>query len=154
MQLSRTKFRKSFILRLEHHKMNSVLPREKSGQFEGNIWRYHGSGVRQSRSTVWPLTTTRVWAWASPGPRLGLCPWLLHCRIRHSPGHCPGSWALGCRPGWGAPRPPASSGALARPVQLQTRGLSARGRTVAADRLPGCWAQSAGPVWALFTRSV
>ena len=47
---------------------------------------------------------------------------------------CPG----GCS-GCGAPYPPASSGPLTRQDKLPTRGLSARGRTGAADRHPGRW---------------
>ena len=40
------------------------------------------------------------------------------------------------------------------PVQLPTRGLSARGRTMAADRRPGGWAKAAGPVRALLARRI
>ena len=47
----------------------------------------------------------------------------------------------GDRSRWGAPRPPAGSGALARPVQLQARGLSALGRALTAGRR----ARDAGP---------
>ena len=39
----------------------------------------------------------------------------------------------------GIPPPPASSRGLARPVQLPALCLSARGRTITADRHPGCW---------------
>ena len=49
-------------------------------------------------------------------------------RVRR-PGMGPGGQS-----GWGAPRPLASSRALARPVPLQTLGLSASGRTTAADQ--------------------
>ena len=59
------------------------------------------------------------------------------------------------RSGWGAaPCPPASSGALARPVQLPIHGVSARGRTRTADRHPGCWAQTAGPGGAILAHQL
>ena len=75
----------------------------------------------------WPLIAARVRAWAGPGPRPrpspedGRLPNVAEARPP------PQFLGPGARPGWGAPRPPASS---ARPVYLPARGLSARDRNM------------------------
>ena len=70
---------------------------------------------------------------AGSGARSTCRPWACRLVVKlwvptAAPGMGPGG-----RFGWCAPRHPASFGALARPVQLPTLDLSARGQTMAAD---------------------
>ena len=65
---------------------------------------------------------------------LGFFPQLSGCRIRPQPGRRPESWALATGPGGALLARLLAPGALARPVQLPARGLSALGRALTAGR--------------------
>ena len=96
---------------------SSCLSRAAAGRGPTVGWP-PGSGRRQSPPAMWPLTAGRG---PGPAPGLGLWPRLGGCRMRTVSALADG-W-----PEWGTPRPPAGSGALARPDKLSTCDLSARG---------------------------